>query len=62
MHFNSRLPSSVVDQVDILTPELILRGFVIGLDTQRAHGDFWGKDSLGPIHHEERHLSRGSTG
>jgi hypothetical protein len=59
--FNSRLPSSLIDQVDILTPELVLRGFVVCLDTQRAHGDFWGKDGLGPIHHEERRLSLGST-
>jgi hypothetical protein len=49
--FNSSLLSSLVDQVDILTPELVLHGFVICLDTQRAHGDFWGKDGLGPIHH-----------
>jgi hypothetical protein len=59
--FNSRLPSSLVNQVDVLTPELVLRGFVVCLDTQRAHGDFWGKDGLGPIHHEERRLSHGST-
>jgi hypothetical protein len=60
--FNSRLSSSLIDQVDILMPELILHGFVICLDTQRAHGDFGGKDDLDPIHHEQRHLSRGSTG
>jgi hypothetical protein len=60
--FNSKLPSSLVDQVDILIPELVLRGFIVCLDTQRAHGDFGGKDGLGPIHHEERCVSRGSTG
>jgi hypothetical protein len=60
--FNSRLPSSPIDQVDILTPELVLCGFVVCLDTERAHGDLWGKDSLDPVHHEERCLSRGSTG
>jgi hypothetical protein len=60
--FNSRLPSLLVDKVDILTLELVLRDFVVCLDTQRAHGDFWGKGSLSPIHHEERRLSRGSTG
>jgi hypothetical protein len=38
--FNSILPSSLVDQVDILTSELVLRVFVICLDTQRDHGDF----------------------
>jgi hypothetical protein len=31
--FNSRLPSSFIDEVDFLTPELVLRGFVICLDT-----------------------------
>jgi hypothetical protein len=60
--FNSSLPYSLVDQIDILTPELVLRGFIICLYTQRAHGDFWGKDGLGPIHHEEMCLSCGSTG
>jgi hypothetical protein len=60
--FNSRLPSSFIDYVDIHRPELVLRGFVICLDTQRAHGDLRGKDILGPIHHEERCISCGSTG
>jgi hypothetical protein len=60
--FNSSLPSSLVDQVNILTPEMVLRGFIVCLYTQRVHGDFWGKDGLGPVHHEERRLSRGSTG
>jgi hypothetical protein len=27
--FNSRLPSSFIDEVNILTPELVLRGFII---------------------------------
>jgi hypothetical protein len=60
--FNSSLSYSLIDQVDILMPELVLRGFIICLNTQRAHGDFQGKDGLGPIQHEERRLSRGSTG
>jgi hypothetical protein len=59
--FNSRLPSSLIYQVNIVTPELVLRGFIICRDTQRAQGDFGGKDGLGPIHHEERRLSHGST-
>jgi hypothetical protein len=59
--FNSRLPSSLVDQVNILTSKLVLRGFVICFDTQRAHGDFRGENGLGPIHHKERRLSRGLT-
>jgi hypothetical protein len=60
--FNSSLPSSFIDQVDILTPELFLRDFIVCLYTQRAHGDFREKDGLGRIHHEEMRLSRGSTG
>jgi hypothetical protein len=59
--FNSRLPSSLIDQVDIITPELVLRGLIASLDTQRAHGDLQGEDSLSPVHHEESHLARGST-
>jgi hypothetical protein len=31
--FNSRLSSSFIDKVDILTPELVLCGFVVCLDT-----------------------------
>jgi hypothetical protein len=31
--FNSRLSSSFINEVDILAPELVLRGFVICLDT-----------------------------
>jgi hypothetical protein len=30
---NSRLPSSFIDKVDILAPELVLRGFVVYLET-----------------------------
>jgi hypothetical protein len=52
----------LVDKVDILMPELVLRGFIVCLDTQRAHGDFGGKDGLSPIHHEERRLSHGLGG
>jgi hypothetical protein len=37
--FNSRLPSSFLDKVGIFTPELVLHGFYICLETDRAHGD-----------------------
>jgi hypothetical protein len=50
---NSRLPSLLIDEVDIFTPKLVLHGFVLFLDTKGAHGDFWGKYGLGPVHHEE---------
>jgi hypothetical protein len=56
--FNSRLSPSLVD---IFTPELVLHGFIVCLDTQRVHGDLWGEDNLSPAHHEERRLSRSST-
>jgi hypothetical protein len=46
----------------MFTSELALHGFIICLDTQRAHVDLWGEDSLSLIHHEEMRLSRGSTG
>jgi hypothetical protein len=59
--FKSRLSSSLIDQVDILTPELVLRGFIVCLDMQRAHGDLRGEDNLSHIHHEERRLTRDST-
>jgi hypothetical protein len=44
----SYLPSSFVDTVNIITPELILRGFVVCLNTGGDHGDFWGDNSFGP--------------
>jgi hypothetical protein len=36
----SCLPSSFVDEVDIITPSLVLRGFVVCLNTRGDHGDF----------------------
>jgi hypothetical protein len=60
--FNSRLPSSLIYQVDIFMSELVLCGFVVRLDTERAHGDLWGEDGLSPVHHEGRRLTCGSTG
>jgi hypothetical protein len=60
--FNNRLPSLLIDQVDIITPELVLRGFIVCHDMQRAHSDLQGEDNFSPIHHEERRLARGSIG
>jgi hypothetical protein len=60
--FYSRLPSSFINKVNIFTPELILCGLVICLDTKGAHGDFWGEDGLSPIHQKERRFSGGPTG
>jgi hypothetical protein len=62
VHFNSGLSSSFIDEVDILTLELVLRDFVVCLDTYGAHGDFQGEDDLSPIDHKERRLPSGLAG
>jgi hypothetical protein len=46
--FYSRLPSSFINKVNIFTPELILRGFLVCLDMNGAHDDFWGRTALAP--------------
>jgi hypothetical protein len=60
--FNSILPSCFVDKVDIFTPKLVLRVFVVCLDTEEAHGDFRGEDGLNPVHQKERCFCGGLTG
>jgi hypothetical protein len=60
--FNSGLPSSLIDEVDVIMPELVLHGFIICLDTEGAHGDLRGEDDLSPIHQEEGCLSSSLTG
>jgi hypothetical protein len=40
--FNSRLSSSLVDEVDIFMLELVLRGFIVCLDTEGDNGDLRG--------------------
>jgi hypothetical protein len=57
---DSCLPSLLIDEIDVITLELVLCGFVICLDTW-GHGDFRRDDSLSPIHQEERRLPCGST-
>jgi hypothetical protein len=37
------LPSSLIDEVDIIMLELVLRGFIVYLDTGGDHGDFRGE-------------------
>jgi hypothetical protein len=44
----SCLPSSFVDKVDIITPELVLRGFIVCLNMGGDHGDLWGDNIFGP--------------
>jgi hypothetical protein len=36
------LPSSFFDEVDIITLNLVLRNFIVCLNTRGGHGDFWG--------------------
>jgi hypothetical protein len=60
---DSCLPSLLVDEVNIITPELVLCGFVVCLD--RGGGGMvtsGGKDGLNPLHQEERCLPYGPTG
>jgi hypothetical protein len=42
------LPSSLVDEVNIIMLELVLCGFIVCLDTGADHGDFWGITALAP--------------
>jgi hypothetical protein len=58
---DSCLPYSLIDDV-IITPELVPRGFVVCLDMEGGHGDFWEEDILNPVHQEEMCLLHGSTG
>jgi hypothetical protein len=60
--FYHRLPSLLVDEIDIFTRELVLRGFVICLDTEGAHGDLRGEDDISPVHQEQRRLFDCPTG
>jgi hypothetical protein len=56
------LLSSLTDKVDIIMPELVLRGFIVCLNTVGAQGDFRGDDDLSLVYQEERHLPCGPTG
>jgi hypothetical protein len=46
--FNHKLPSSFTDKVDIFVLEMVLRGFIVCLNTEGAHGDFRGRTALAP--------------
>jgi hypothetical protein len=59
--FNSRLPPSFVDKIDIFASELVLCDFIVCLDTERAHDDFQGEDDLSPVHKKEMHFSSAPT-
>jgi hypothetical protein len=60
--FNYRLPSSLIDKVDIFALELILHGFIVCSNTEGAYGDFREEDGLSPVHQKERRFSSGPTG
>jgi hypothetical protein len=60
--FNSRLSYSLIDEVEVITPELVLRGFIVYLDMEGAYGDLRGEDDHGPVHQEEMRLSSSPTG
>jgi hypothetical protein len=55
----SCLPSCLVDKVNIITPKLVMRGFVVCLNMGGDHGDFWRDNSFGPIRQEEMCFPRG---
>jgi hypothetical protein len=56
------LPCSLLDEVNVIMPELTLCGFVVCLDMGGAHGDLRWEDDYNPVHQEKRHLPCGSTG
>jgi hypothetical protein len=57
-----RLPSALVDEVHVFTPQLFLHRLIKRLDPWGAHNDFWGKAGFGPIDQEERGLPGSSAG
>jgi hypothetical protein len=56
------LPSALVDEVHIFTPQLSLHRFLKSLDPRGTHDDFRGKTGFGPVDQEERGLPGGSAG
>jgi hypothetical protein len=57
----SCLPSSLVDEVDIITSEMVLRSFIICLDMGGDHGDHWEDNGRNLVHQEERCIHCGPT-
>jgi hypothetical protein len=55
-------PSTFVDEVHVLTPQLFLHRFIERLDPWRAHNDCWGKTGFSPVDQEERGLPGSSAG
>jgi hypothetical protein len=48
--FNSRLPSSLIDEVNVIMVELVRCSFIVCMDMEGAHGDLRWEDDLSPIH------------
>jgi hypothetical protein len=42
------LPSSFVNKVNIITPDLVLCGFIVCLNMGGDHGNFWGITASAP--------------
>jgi hypothetical protein len=59
---NCHSPSTFVDEVHVLTPQLFLHRFIERLDPWRAHNDFRGKTGFSPVDQEERGLPGSSAG
>jgi hypothetical protein len=57
-----RLPSTLVDEVHVFTPQLSLHRFIESLDLLGAQDDFRGKTCFSPVDQEERGLPGGSAG
>jgi hypothetical protein len=54
-----RLSSALVDEVHVLTPQLLLHRLIKRLDLWGVHKGFWGKAGFGPVDQEERGLPGG---
>jgi hypothetical protein len=57
-----RLPSVLVDEVHVFTPQLFLHRPIESLDPWGAHDDFRGKAGFGPVDQKEWGLPGGSAG
>jgi len=54
-------PSRFFNEVNVISPELVLRDFVVRLRSVGIPGNLWREDGLRSIHHEERGLTSGSA-
>jgi hypothetical protein len=57
-------PSSLLEEVKVITSDLVLCSLVINRNMRRSFGNFWGGGGGGnlcPIDHAEWHFSGGTT-